>query len=173
VPIVLVPAIIVLLIVVLIPISIVQRFRRGAARRRARGWVVTLNVLGICLSVVMVLLGSLITSAWVPRAAIYTLAGLGGGALLGLLGLAMTRWDVRGGRLEFTPSRWLVLGLTLVVSARVLYGFWRTWNAVSSADVMTTAAVDGLAASMSAGAVVLGYYFVYWIGVRAKMRRLA
>jgi hypothetical protein len=36
---------------------------------------------------------------------------------------------------------------------------------------MAWVAASGAAASMSAGAVVLGYYLVYWAGVRRRLRR--
>ena len=171
-PLLALPLIIALLIVILLPISLVQRFRRGTARRQARSWVATLNLVGLLLSVAMVLAGSLITRIWVPEAPAYTLAGLAGGGLLGLVGLGLTRWEYGGMRLEFTPNRWLVLGITLVVTARVLYGFWRMWEAWREAmGTMTLTAASGIATSMSAGAVVLGYYVVYWAGVRWKVGR--
>jgi hypothetical protein len=37
---------------------------------------------------------------------------------------------------------------------------------------MTWVAASGVATSMSAGAIVLGYYLVYWVGVRRRLRRL-
>lgn len=163
---------VILAIIALIPIAIVQRFRTGTARRRARGWVVTVNLLGVTVSVATFLIGALITSQWVPDALIYTLAGLGLGCALGLFGLAVTRWDATGASLEYTPNRLLVLTITLVVAGRVFYGFWRTWNAWQAGiDAGALVLASGLAASMWAGAVVLGYYFIYWAGVRRRLRR--
>jgi hypothetical protein len=75
--------------------------------------------------------------------------------------------------LHYTPNRWLVLAITLVVTARVLYGFWRAWESwragLSEGSWFVAA---GVAGSMAAGAVVLGYYLVYWIGVRRRLRRV-
>ena len=51
-----------------------------------------------------------------------------GGCLLGLLGLALTRWEHTPRALHYTPNRWLILIITLVVSARLLYGIWRIWH---------------------------------------------
>lgn len=162
---------VVLAVIALIPVSIVQRFRRGTMRQVARGWVAMLNLAAVALSAGLFLLGAFLTSQWVPEALTYTLGGLGAGAALGLLGSVLTRWDESGARLYFTPNRWLVLGITLVVAARVLYGFWRTWAAWrASAESMAWVAASGLTASMSAGAVVLGYYLVFWTGVRARIR---
>ncbi len=163
-----------LAVIVLIPVSIVQRIRRGTVRRPARGWVIAVNLVAVTVSMVLFLAGALIARLWAPDTLTYTVAGLGAGALLGLAGFALTRWDLDGGRLHYTPNRWLVLAVTLVVSARVLYGFWRLWEGWrASVEQMTLVAASGLAMSMSAGAIVIGYYFAYWLAVRRRLRRAA
>ena len=172
VPLIALAILLVLAFIALIPVSIVLRFRAGTRRQQARGWVATLNLIAIALSTTLFLLGALVSSRWIPATLTYTLAGLGTGCVLGLLGIALTRWEYLNGRLHYTSNRWLVLAITLVVTTRVLYGFWRTWEAWrASVDVMTWVAASGLAASMSAGAVVLGYYLIYWTGVRVRIRR--
>jgi hypothetical protein len=94
------------------------------------------------------------------------------GAVLGLIGTAMTHWEYIGGRVQYTPNRWLVLAVTLVVAARVSYGFWRSWEAWrASVDSMAWVAASGVAGSMSAGAAVLGYYLIFWMDVRRRVRR--
>lgn len=164
---------VVLAIIALIPISIIQRFRVGTARRQARGWVAALNMGAIGFSVTLFLISAYLASRWVPEALAYTLTGLGAGAVLGVAGLALTRWEHGSGRVYYTPNRWLVLAITVVVAARVGYGFWRTWEAWrASVESMAWVAASGAAASMSAGAVVLGYYLVYWAGVRARVKQL-
>ena len=171
-PLILLAVFVVLAIVALIPISIVQRFRVGISRRQARGWVAALNLIALLLSIVLVLAGAWITSRWLPEALTYTAAGLGAGAVLGLFGIVLTRWELVDRRLFYTPNRWLVTAITLVVTARVLYGFWRTWEAWrASVEAMSWVAASGLAASMSAGAVVLGYYAIYWVGIWIRVRR--
>jgi hypothetical protein len=158
--------------VALIPLSIVQRFRMGTMRRAARGWVATLNLFGVLVSVGIFTLASLVASRWAANAFTYTLAGLAAGCTLGVLGLVLTRWEGSAGRLYYTPNRWLVLAVTLIVAARVFYGFWRSWDAwQTSVSQMTWVAASGIPESMSAGAVVLGYYLVYWAGVRWRIRR--
>jgi hypothetical protein len=62
--------------------------------------------------------------------------------------------------------------VTLIVTARVLYGFYRSWQAWSAGLGHTSeVALAGVAGSMAAGAVVLGYYLAYWLGVRRRLRR--
>jgi hypothetical protein len=172
-----VPLLIVLLVLplaflVLLPLSLVQRYRVGTSRRAARGWVTTLNLVAIVISCGLFLAGAAITSVWVTTAFGYALVGLAVGCVLGLLGLAMTRWEATSRGLHYTPNRWLVLGITFLVSARVLYGFWRAWHAwrVTQDDTAWVIA-SGLAGSLAAGGVVLGYYLAYWLGVRRRLKR--
>ena len=154
------------------PLLIVQRFRAGTARRPGRGWVAALNFFGVLFSVAVFVFAAAITTFWVPRALEYSLLGLFIGGLLGLAGLALTRWERTPGALHYTPNRWLVLLITVAVAARLLYGFARAWNAWS-ADAPGTSwvAAAGIAQSMAVGAAVLGYYAAYASGVWWRVRR--
>lgn len=171
-PLLLLAVFIVLAFIALIPFSLIQRFRMGTMRRRAIRWVIGLNAFGTLMSVMLFLAGAAITTSWIPGTLPYTAAGLAAGCVAGAVGLALTRWERAGGRLYYTPNRWLVLGITLVVAARVFYGFYRSYEAwQATLDRMAWIAASGVATSMSAGAVVLGYYLVYWFGVRRRLRR--
>ena len=171
-PLLLVLLLIPLLVVVAIPVSLVTRIRRGTMRRRARGWVITANVVAVAISTAMFLIGALVTSRWAPDVLRYSLAGLGAGAVLGFIGFALTRWESIRGVVHYTPNRWLVLGVTLVVAARIVYGFWRVYAAwQAGSDQIAAVAASGLAMSMAAAAVVLGYYLIYWIAVRRRVSR--
>jgi hypothetical protein len=160
--------------VALMPLSLVLRYRRGTARRRARAWVAGINFAGLVLSVALFLLVAAVTSFWVRDVFTYALAGLTLGSVLGALGLWLTRWEPAPGSLFYTPNRLLVLTITLVVTARLLYGFWRGWHAwrarVDGTSWISDAGADG---AMAAGAVVLGYYLIYWMGVRRRIHRHA
>ena len=160
-----------LLVLVLMPVALVQRVRRGAMRRQARPWVTTINAVAVMLSTAMFLAGALITGRWIPAVVPYSLAGLGIGALLGVVGLALTRWDGARRSIYYTPNRWLVLAITTIVAARILYGLWRTGAAWRSgvSELAAVAAAD-VPLSMAAGAIVLGYYLIYWLGVRRRVR---
>ena len=157
--------------VLLIPLSIVQRYRVGTARRRARGWVAGLNAALVTLSAGLFLVGAALTNLWIPDALRYSVMGLVGGALLGALGLLLTRWDAAEGGLHYTPNRWLVLGVTSVVAVRILYSFWRGWQTWrSAADGSSWIVAAGVPGSLAAGGIVLGYYLMYWTGVRRRLR---
>jgi hypothetical protein len=157
--------------VVLIPVALIQRYRAGTMRRRARPWLIKLNLAGVSLSIVVFLVSAALTNIWIPRAFPYAAAGLVAGLALGVLGLVLTRWEHQPPSLIYTPNRWLVLAITLAVAGRILYGFWRTyeaWHALGG-DV-AWAASSGLAGSLGAGALVLGYYWTYWAGVARRTK---
>jgi hypothetical protein len=161
-------------ITALIPLAIVQRYRVGTSRQRARGWLATLNLFGLGLSVVLLLITASVTTMWAPGTLTYASAGLSVGAVLGMVGLWLTRWEPTIDALHFTPNRLLVLSLMLLIAGRLLYGFWRgwhSWRAGLHGDSWFIA--SGVAGSMAAGAIVLGYYLVYWIGVRRRVRQHA
>jgi hypothetical protein len=155
--------------VVLIPITLIQRYRAGTMRRRARVWLVTVNVIGISLSIVIFLLSAALTNIWIPQAFAYAVLGVIAGLALGVIGLLLTRWERFPGALFYTPNRWLVLAITVAVAARIAYGFWRTYQAWQSigGDV-AWAASSGVAGSLGAGALILGYCWTYWFGVRRR-----
>lgn len=169
----LVLALFVLLLILALPLSLVLRYRAGTARRLGRRLVATLNLVMLALSVPVFLWAAAITSFWVPDAFRYSLSGLIGGTLLGLLGLALTRWEKTPRALYYTPNRWLILIITLAVTTRLLYGLWRIWHAWRTAGPDTSwVASAGVAGSMAVGAVVLGYYLTYSAGVRWRLRRV-
>ena len=154
-----------------IPLSLILRYRAGKARRLARRWVATTNLVSLVLSIGLFLVGAAVTNVWVPRALVYSALGLVAGGALGLVGLLATRWEPTPRGLWYTPNRWLVLLVTLVVAARVSYGFWRAWHAWHH-GACTAGWLDafGVAQSMAAGAVVLGYYAAYFWGLRRRIR---
>ena len=161
----------ILLAILLMPISLVQRYRVGTSRRQARGWVITINLAAIVFSACVFLVSAAVTNIWIAGAFRYALGGLVGGSVLGIVGLLLTRWEYSPRGLHYTPNRWLVLAITLIVSARIAYGFWRSWQAWRLAEGDTSwIAASGVTGSLAAGAVVLGYYLTYWLGVRQRTR---
>ena len=92
VPLLLIPVFVILAAIVLIPVGIVRRYRVGTSRQRARGWLTTLNLVGLALSCALFVAFAALTNTWVPDALSYTGTGLGAGAALGIVGLWLTRW---------------------------------------------------------------------------------
>ena len=160
-----------LVVIALMPVMLIQRYRVGTARRLARPWMATLAVVSLSFSIVFFLIGAAVTTYWIPNALSGAAAGLAVGCVTGFLGLLLTRWEPTAGSLHYTPNRWLVLIITFLVSARVLYGLWRSWMAVQAGlhgSLVVTA--FGVPESLAAGATVLGYYFVYNAGLRLRIR---
>ena len=153
------------------PFLLIIRYRVGTARRPARRWIATINVLSLLLSFALFVWIAALTNFWVPHAFAYSLVGFVSGSLLGLLGLVVTRWEKTPIAIYYTPNRWLVLLITLAVAARMVYGFWRIWHAWhTSGHDSPWLASAGIPGSMLVGAVVLGHYLTYFAGVLWRLR---
>ena len=96
------------------------------------------------------------------------------GTGLGLVGLVLTRWEPTAATLHYTPNRWLVLVVTFMVSARVLYGLWRSWKAAEAGVYGTEMVLAfGIPESLAVGGAVIGYYIAYAWGVRRRVLAVA
>ena len=154
-------------------LSLALRYRAGTARRQARRWVASLNIWMTSFSAVFFLSFTFLLSFWVDSAFRFALIGMGCGGILGLVGLAMTRWESQPEGLFYTPSRWLALLITLAIAARFVYGWWRATHSGSNAPVdqhwLITASGTQLSLAVAAG--LIGYYLVYSVGVRLRLTR--
>ncbi len=160
------------LIAILFPLGVLQRYRVATSRRRAHGCLALANSFAFALSASTLLATAAVTSLWEPRALPYVAAGFGLGGLLGWLGLLISRWEETAEGLYVTGRRWLVLTLILVVVGRFGYGIWRAWNAlmVRPGDESWLVAA-GVAGSLAAGALIIGYSLIYGLGVRRRVRK--
>jgi hypothetical protein len=161
-----------LIVVALTPFLLLQRYRTGSARREARPWLATMNIAVLAFSAVFFLGSAAFTTIWIPRSLSGALIGMAIGLVVGVLGSLMTRWEPAVRSLHYTPNRWLVLIVTLIVSARVLYGLYRSFEAASaglSGDAMVSA--FGVPESLAAGAIVLGYHLAYNVALRWRIGR--
>lgn len=160
-----------LAVIALMPFMLLQRYRAGTARRQARPWIATLNAIAMIFSAAFFMTAAAVTSLWVAGAVVAAAEGMAAGIVLGGAGLLLTKWEPTARTLHYTPNRWLVLMVTLVVTVRVLYGFVRGWLALQAATGAGSF-IDGfgVAGSLGAGAAVLGYYLAYAIGLRYRLR---
>ena len=153
-------------------LSLALRYRAGTARRQGRRWVASLNVWMTSLSAVFFLSFTFLISFWLGTAFRFALIGMCFGALLGLLGLALTRWESQREGLFYTPSRWLALLVTLAIAARFVYGWWHATHSSSAPGeqhwLMTA---SGAELSLAVAAGLIAYYLVYSIGVRLQIAR--
>ncbi|CAN5545078.1 hypothetical protein BH20VER1_BH20VER1_19150 [soil metagenome] len=173
-PLILVPLLFLLLLALplLMPFALVQRYRAGTARRRGRGWIATVNLVTMALSVGIFLFMTALATIWLPEAFQAALAGLMAGGVLGLLGLALTKWEQGADGLHYTANRWLTLVVVLALATRLLYSLWRGWQNWGTAGEQTSWLVaSGATGSLGVGAAVLGYYFIFAAGVWRRVRR--
>jgi hypothetical protein len=161
-----------IVVMALMPLLLIQRYQAGKARRQARAWAVTLNLAVMAFSAVFFLISAALTTLWIPRAFAGAALGMAAGLLLGIFGLVLTRWEADARALHYTPNSWLILLVTLVVSARVIYGLFRT-IAAAQAGVSGSglALAFGVPESLAAGAMVIGYYLAFNAGLRWRVRR--
>lgn len=154
-------------------LSLALRYRAGTARRQARRWVASLNVWMTTISAIFFLSFTALLSFWVDAAFRFALLGMALGAILGLLGLAITRWETEPEGLFYTPSRWLALFVTLAIAARVVYGWWRATHFASNAsdDQHWLVTASGTQLSLAIAAALIAYYLVYSVGVRLRVAR--
>lgn len=173
-PLLLIPLLLLLLLLiwgVLLPLSLWQRFRFGKARRLARPWWVRVNAWLWLLSVFVYLVACAVLQWWFPQQWVQALAGLAAGAMLGVLGLALSRFERRPEGLFYTPNPWLILALTLLVAGRIVLGLVQmarqgmAWVDGGTVDAQWHAGLVAVAG------VLLGYSLAYAWGLRWRLRR--
>ena len=171
-PLVLLLLLLPLIMIAMTPLLLMQRYRSGSSRRQARPWTATLAVIAMTFSAVVLLVSTAVTSIWFPGTLRAGAVGLAIGAVLGLCGFVLTRWEATVRPLHYTPNRWLILAITFLVAARVAYGLWRSWNVTyagfSDASFVTA---FGVRETLGAGGIVIGYYLAYNVGLRWRIRR--
>lgn len=153
---------------VLLPFSLWARYRNGRARRRAQGWVIRLNAWLLAASAPLLLLSAWLASRWFEHALVEAGGGLLLGALLGVISLWCTRFEFDPAGFHYTPNRWLVLGLTGLVAARIVAGLVIAIRRLDGGDATAIAWLDGGGLLAVAG-LLLGYALAYTWGLRARL----
>ena len=152
-------------------LSLALRYRAGTARRQGRRWVATMNLWATSFSAALFLCFTFLISFWLGPTLRFALIGLAVGGLLGLVGLAVTRWESQPAGLFYTPSRWLALLVMLAIAARLVYGWWYTMHPNAPAQQHWFLSASGTQLSVAVAAGLIGYYLVYAIGVRIRITR--
>lgn len=151
----------------LLPVALVQRYRHGRQRRRAQPLAVRINAWLLLVSLALFLLGAWIAGHWVAGAGLHAAGGTAAGVLLGVVGLALTRFESTPRGLYYTPPAWLVLALTLLVAARLVWGLvvaWQRWHMD-----MPVAGWNGHASLFAAGGLLLGYALAQAWGLKRRL----
>jgi hypothetical protein len=145
----------------LLPLSLWARYRNGRARRRAVGCALRVNAGLLDLSTLLFLVSAWIAGRWFADALADAALGLAGGMLVGALGIALTRFEPDADGFHYTPNRWVVLGLTTLIAARIVAGLWLSAHG------------DWVRGSgwLGVGGVLLGYALATAWGLRARLPR--
>ena len=175
-PLLIIPLLILLMLaawLLLLPLSLWQRYRYGRARRRAWPWAVRLNAWMLLVSLLVFLASMALTNMWWPGALLYATGGLGIGLLVGTAGLWLSRFEHTPQGLFYTPNPWLVLALTVLVAARIAMGFVELWRHWQGRETLAMIPVLDHASLFSVAGLLLGYYLAYTWGLRRRLPRHA
>lgn len=140
--------------VVLLPLTITQRYRHGRARRRVQPWAVRINAWLLVVSTLVFLAVAATIGYWVDNALRDAAIGLALGAGVGVLGLRLDRFESTPEGLFRTPNRWLLVALSLLLAARVVMGLWLAWSDGPATGMWGWVTRGGL---LGVGGVLLGY----------------
>lgn len=154
--------------VLLLPISIVQRYRYGKARRRVLPWAVRLNAWLLAMSVFVFVASSWVAANWVDRALLDAVLGLGVGGVIGVVGLSLDRFEVTSQGLFRTPNQWLVLVVSLLLAGRIAFGLWLAWSDGPDTAMAAWATHGGL---IGVAGILLGYAVATSWGLRFRVAR--
>lgn len=171
-PLLIVPLVVLVLLalwLLLLPLSLWQRYRMGKARRRAWPWLVKFNSWALLVSVALFALSMAITNVWWPGALAYAAAGMGIGLPVGLLGLWLSRFEQTPQGMYYTPNPWISLALTLLVAGRIAMGFVEVWRYWQGRETLAIIPVLDHASLFAVAGLLLGYYLAYTWGLRSRL----
>lgn len=156
---------------VTLPLVVWQRYRRGRARQRVRGWALRLNAWSMLVSAAVFLVGAWIAGLWIGHALAQASLGVLVGSAIGVAGAWLARIERDAGGVFHTPNHWLVLALTLVVAVRIAYGLWHLplWHD----DVTHSAWLARQGGLLAVGGLLLGHYLAYAWALRWRLGREA
>jgi hypothetical protein len=100
-------------------------------------------------------------------------AGLVGGAALGLFGLRHTKFETTPQGQFYTPHTYIGLFVTLLLLGRLAYRFiivMPTMQAAAQADANPYASFQKSPLTMAIFGIVIGYYIAYYAGVIRHIR---
>lgn len=164
-----------LFIALMLPLSLLQRYRMGRKRRRLWPWANRLNTVFAWISVALFLPGAWASSLWLDGALAMAWAGLAAGMLLGLLNIALSRIEHAPDGVHLTPSAAIVLTLVLLVVLRIVLGGWQLlehgfdWQA-RTRDVAWFLRPSSLFAFAG---LLIGHGLAWYLALGARLRRAA
>lgn len=107
-----------------------------------------------------------------PRLAAGFGAGLLGGAVLGIIALKLTRFEIDGTNDCYFPNVWIGLSLTALFLGRLIYRFMVVWPALSHATAGGYAGYQHSPLTSAILGLLFGYYIAYYAGLLIHHRRV-
>jgi hypothetical protein len=107
-----------------------------------------------------------------PRLAEGLALGLLGGAVLGIVALRLTRFEIDGANDCYFPNPWIGLALTALLIGRLLYRFMVIWPQMSQAATGGYANLHRSPLTMAILGLLLGYYIANYAGLLLHHRRV-
>lgn len=137
--------------------TIYRRIRRNIGQQKLRPVRIIISLVILSLASALLILVSLQTAKLLLGIA----GGLLVGALLGLAGLRLTRFDTTSEGHFYTPNTGIGVALSVLFLGRMLYRFWVLQDSAAAGQPKAfqsalTCLVFGL---------IAGYYIVYYIGL--------
>ena len=171
-PLLLIPLLIGLLLLawlLLLPLSLWQRYRLGKLRRRAWPWRVKLNAWLLSLSTLLFVAGAWASGHWWPGALRHAALGLAAGVALGCFGIWLSRFERTPRGLYYTPNAWLSLLLTAIVATRIALGAVEMWRRWQDAAALSWIPPFEHASLFAVAGLLLGHYLAYQWGLRWRL----
>ena len=146
---------------------VAARIRRSIGRQVVTTWRMVVRV-GIYAVITLFLAGSLLLLGGSMAALGALFGGLVGGALLGLFGLHLTRFETTPEGRFYTPNPYIGAGVVTLLVARLAYRYLSHSGAATVAQIDPRLAFTPL--TMLSFGLLAGYYIAYFIGVFLKTR---
>lgn len=155
--------------VLLLPLSVVQRYRYGRARRRLQPLAVRINAWLLAVSAPLFLAGAWVAGHWIADALRDAATGMALGVVVGLLGARLDRFEATDRGLYRTPNRWLVLALATLLALRILLGLWLAGSGSTAGEAGWQSWLDrgGL---LGVAGVLVGYALATAWTLRLRIR---
>ncbi len=155
----------------LLPLSLLQRFRYGKARRQAHGWQTRLSLWGALLSSAVFVVFVAVAGSWWAGAWSHAAMGFAAGLVLGVLGMALSRFETTAKGLFYQPNVWLVLALTGLVVVRIVAGLVQGWRSLGQGAAWPAQGWLSHAGLLAVAGLLLGYALSYAWLLRRRWQR--
>lgn len=162
-----------IVIIALILLGIYRRVRRNIGWQRLKRGNLVIR------TVIFLVIGLLFLTAGVshPISIVSDIIGIILGALLGVYGVNLTRFEQREGRLYYCPNIWVGTGVTLLFLGRLIYRFYTLYSsgALNGGQQNPNQFQSMTGNSWAAGLLLImfAYYIIYYVVLLKKQKQIS